>query len=134
MKLSLLLDDTRGAALVEFAVALTVFVVITFGLIQVGLMMSAQAIMQKEVEMIARCANIAANNSTPQCNSASNITTFVATNYPGLRPVPTFTVTMNTTCGGNTGNLVSASYKFNILNLAFTKPSVTLTAEVCYPT
>jgi Flp pilus assembly protein TadG len=134
MKLKQIRDDTRGAALVEFAVALPVFTLMIFGVIQVGLVMWTQFGLQHSVEMAARCATVGAALS-PQgvntnCTNASSVQSFAAAQYYGLRPTPTFAVTLNTTCGSNQGNLVSASYTFSLIRLI---PSMTMTAQSCYP-
>ena len=58
MKLKLLRDDTRGAALVEFTVTLPLFLLLTFGLIYAGLLLFTQSALQHGVEYAARCASI----------------------------------------------------------------------------
>ena len=51
-------DDTRGAALVEFTVTIPFFLLLTFGLIQAGLLLWTQAGLQHGVEEAARCASV----------------------------------------------------------------------------
>ena len=58
MILKLLRDDTRGAALVEFTVTLPFFLLLTFGLIQAGLLLWTQAGLQHGVEVATRCASV----------------------------------------------------------------------------
>ena len=58
MTLKRLRDDTRGAALVEFTVVLPFFVLLTFGLIQAGLLLWTQSGLQHGVELATRCASV----------------------------------------------------------------------------
>ena len=98
MKLKQIGDDTRGAAMVEFAIALPLFTSLIFGLIWLGLLMWTQFSLQRSVELAARCATIAQNTSPAQvdCNTVSvaapptvtGIQSFAETQYFGLGPVP----------------------------------------------
>jgi hypothetical protein len=58
MILKLLRDDTRGASLVEFSVTLPFFLLLTFGLVQAGLLLFTQAGLQHGVEVATRCASV----------------------------------------------------------------------------
>src|SRR3974390_3433879 len=58
MILKLLRDDTRGATLVEFSVTIPFFLLLTFGLIQAGLLLWTQAGLQHGVEVATRCASV----------------------------------------------------------------------------
>jgi hypothetical protein len=133
MKLQQLRGDTRGSAIVEFAIALPVFVLMIFSFIQVGLALWTQIGLQHGVEMAARCATIQpVVNGSPTCNNASSIQNFAAQHSFGLRhPPPTFTWSLQT-CG----NEVTASVAFAlpILHLiSYKVGSVTLHAQSCYP-
>jgi Flp pilus assembly protein TadG len=142
MKVKQIGDDTQGAALVEFAIALPLFTTLIFGLIWLGLVMWTQFSLQRSVERAARCAMVANNTTTSTANcfnvrvaappTVSGIKSFAATQYFGLGTA-TFNVTLNTTCGSYTGNLVSASYTFSLISLYFLKSSPKLTAQSCYP-
>ncbi len=127
MKLRILFDDTQGTALVEYALTLSAFILLTIGLLQLGLLMWTQAGLQHGVELAARCASV----NTTLCGTQSTIKSFAVSNSLALNPpASTFTVTPNTTCGTINGNKVSASYTFNFLPVA---ASVTVTAQSCYP-
>jgi Flp pilus assembly protein TadG len=160
MKLKLIRDDTRGATLVEFSVTLPFFLLLTFGLVQAGLLLWTQLGLQHGVEMAARCASV--NYSANQiglnesCFTAffkdadvnpvkpseviadpTYIEKYAAQNSYGLNlPHDTFTATMsnsvnNPMCGTNNfGYLVTATYTFNLINYIF---SVPLTATSCFP-
>jgi Flp pilus assembly protein TadG len=142
MKVNQIGDDTEGGALAEFAIALPLFTSLILGLIWLGLLMWTQFSLQRSVALAARCATTAQSSSasTTNCDNQSvaapptktGIQNFAATQYFGL-PTPTFTATLKTPCGSNTGNLVSATYTFRLLSLYFFKSSPTLTAQSCYP-
>jgi len=136
-------DDTQGAALVEFAIALPLFTTLIFGLIWLGLVMWTQFSLQRSVGLAARCATVALNSSTTKvdCNTVSvaapptvsGIKSFAATQYFGLGTA-TFTANLSGTAATCTaGNLVSASYTFSLISLYFLKSSPKLTAQSCYP-
>jgi Flp pilus assembly protein TadG len=145
MKLKLIRDDTRGSTLVEFTLTVPIFLSLMFGLVQAGLLLWTQVGLQHGVEMAARCAsvNYAANNAglttscfsptAPNAVTTSTVQSYAAKNSYGLNlPASYFHATLNTTCstGGNSGNLVTASYPFNLIHYIF---SVTLNARSCYP-
>jgi len=127
MKLQRLRSDTEGATAVEFAVMAPLFLVLTFGVIEVGLLMWIVLGLQHGVEMAARCATI----NTTLCNTTSDIQNFGAQNAYGLNPAPAaFTVNTLAACG----NQVTANYTFNWLtDYFFAAPSLTLSARSCYP-
>jgi TadE-like protein len=58
MILKLLRDDTRGGSLVEFTVTVPFFLLLMFGLIQVGLLLYTKAGLQHGVEQATRCASV----------------------------------------------------------------------------
>jgi Flp pilus assembly protein TadG len=126
MNLKRLSRDTQGSSSVALAATMPLFLTLTFGTVEVGLLMWVQVGLQHGVEMAARCASI----NTTLCNNSSNIQNFAAQNAYGLNPPPsTFTVS-TPTCG----NQVAASYSFNYLTTyIFPAPSLTLTAQSCYP-
>ena len=58
MIVKLIRDDTRGSALVEFTVTVPFFLLLMFGLIQVGLLLYTKAGLQHGVELATRCASV----------------------------------------------------------------------------
>ena len=139
-------DDTRGSALVEFTVTLPLFLLLTFGLLQAGLLLYTQAGLQHGVEVAARCAsvNYSANQLqlsqscfivsgspiAPSSVTTSNIKQYAQQNSWGINPslsISNFTVTGGSpgtnTCGTITnpvpGYLVTASYTYNIIHYLF---------------
>jgi Flp pilus assembly protein TadG len=149
MKLRQLNRDERGAALVEFSVVLPLWLSLTFGIVQAGLMLWAQIGLQHGVEMAARCASLsdiaikfgnlanptpcysAISSTTNATANASSVKSYAASNSWGLNPpVSVFSVTAKP-AGCTNGNLVTASYPFTAITYLFSK---TLVAQSCYPT
>lgn len=129
MKLQWLRSDTGGATAVEFAVMAPLFLALTFGVIEVGLLMWILLGLQHGVEMAARCATI----NTTLCNTTSEIQDFAAQNAYGLNPAPA-TFTVSAPPASPCGNQVTANYTFNWLtDYFFMTPSLTLSARSCYP-
>lgn len=117
--------DARGVGALEFAVLLPVFVALVFGIMQLGQLYWTQSALQHAVEMAARCASV---NATT-CGTAAQIQVYAATQAYGLAlPATTFTAT-TPACG----NQVAASYAYAFPAAALVLPSITLTAESCYP-
>jgi Flp pilus assembly protein TadG len=129
MKRKHLYRDQRGGTLVEFTIVLPVFLSLTFGIIQAGLMLWAQVGLQHGVEMAARCASLGDIGNAAA--NASTVKSFAASNSWGINPpASSFTVDpASPNCPG--GNLVTASYPFTAIQYLF---SITLTAQSCYPT
>jgi Flp pilus assembly protein TadG len=130
MSLRRLYDDEQGATAVEFALLMTAFIFVIFGLIRVGVMMWTQAGLQHGAEVAARCASV----NTTLCGSQSQIQNYAAANSLAVNPPSSaFTVPVQPstgTCGSNMGNLVTASYSFNFFPVG---GQITLAAKSCYP-
>jgi Flp pilus assembly protein TadG len=149
MKIRQLYGDERGAALIEFTVMLPLWLSLTFGIVQAGLVLWAQIGLQHGVELAARCASLTdiaikyggltnptacytsvAANTTAAAN-ASAVKSYAASNSFGLNPpVSAFSVSANP-AGCTNGNLVTASYPFTAITYLF---QITLQARSCYPT
>jgi Flp pilus assembly protein TadG len=126
MILKRLSRDTQGSSSVAFAATMPLFLALTFGVAEVGLLMWIQVGLQHGVEMAARCASI----NTTLCNNTTNIQNFASQNAYGLSPPPSTFSVSTPACG----NRVSASYSFSYLtNHFFSASSLTLTAQSCYP-
>jgi Flp pilus assembly protein TadG len=145
MKLQQLYREEQGAALLEFTLIVPLLISLTFGLVQAGYMMWAQAGLQHAVAMAARCAAVSdlaqkadvsfhpATTNTPcyqldgnATTNASSIKSYAADNSWGLNPdTSVFSVNPGSP---RCGVMVTAEYPFQLL---FT---VTLRAQSCYPT
>ena len=163
MKLKQIRDDTRGSALIEFTVTIPFFLVLTFGLVQAGLLLYTQNGLQHGVEVAARCAsvNYSANqlglntscltdptSGVPTPSTVVGNTTYIqqyaAQNSWGIVPSSGFTVNAppiaggTGKCGTNSGTpipgyVVSVSHVYPVINYIFSSVSVTLTAKSCFP-
>jgi Flp pilus assembly protein TadG len=159
MKLKLIRDDTRGGALVEFTVTVPLFLSLTFGLVQAGLLLFTQSGLQHGVESAARCAsvNYSANQLglsqscftvsgtavAPNAVTNANIKQYAAQHSWGIVPSSSsFTIACpagvslgcasagTNKCGTQPGYLVSVSQAYNLIQYIF---SVSLTATSCFP-
>jgi Flp pilus assembly protein TadG len=149
MKIRQLHRDERGAVLIEFTVVLPLWLSLTFGVVQAGLMLWAQIGLQHGVESAARCASVSdiaikyggltkptscyasVSATATAATNAASVKSYAASNSYGLNPpASTFSVSVNPANCTN-GNLVTASYPFTAITYLFKK---TLTAQSCYPT
>jgi Flp pilus assembly protein TadG len=133
MKAKCIHADTQGAVLVEAAITLPLFILTIFIVVELGLLIWTQAGLQHGVEMAARCASV----NTTLCGTPTEVKSFAVAQSLGVKPpASTFSYTANTTCGtgGNTGNLVTASYNFSLFGIyTISMTSLTLSAHSCFP-
>jgi Flp pilus assembly protein TadG len=141
--------DTRGSTSVEFAVVGMALCLITFGIIEAGLLFWVKTGMQLTAAMTARCGAIGYTYS-----NANNIANFACTNTSttqnyavstiastwSLTGITTSDVTLNgtngkvTTCNGFTGNFFSVSLSHSFTNLPPPFGNIsTLSTTACYP-
>ena len=110
---------------IPFGLTAPIFFLLIFGVVEAGLMLFTQTALQHGTEMAARCATI----NTATCSSVSSIQNYAAQQSFGLNvPAATFTVT-TPACG----NQVSANYVYQFITSYFGAPSLTLTAQACFP-
>ena len=149
MILKLLRDDTRGAVIVEFSVTIGVFLLLTFGLIQAGLLLWTNSALQHGVEYAARCASVNYSANQMGLNTScfgvapGTVTNNIIEQYAidhsyGLVPaINNFQVIFTPPPGGalgcptNVGYQVIATYQYNVLEYIF--PAVTLNATSKFP-
>ena len=148
MKLKQIRDDTRGAVIVEFTVTVAFFLLLTFGLVQAGLLLWTQAGLQHGVEYAARCASVNYSAKQMGLNTScfgvdpTTVTNDTIKQYAldhsfGLVPVLSAGLTVTPTPAtsrclpdGISAMLVTASAPYNLINYIF---SVTLTATSKFP-
>ena len=117
--------DTRGAAALEFAILLPLFVALIFGVMQLGQALWTQSALQHAVEMAARCASV----NTVVCGTATQVQAYAATQAYGLAlPAATFSVA-TPACG----NEVTANYALTLPVATPINTAITLNARACYP-
>ena len=123
-----LLDFIRrrdGSTSLEFAMVGPMFIGIMMAIFQGGMLLWTQLGMEHAVESAARCS--AVNSST--CGTPSQIQGYAATQAYGLSlPASVFSFSQ-TSCG----NVVSASYSYSVFSRVFSKASIPLNAQACFP-
>lgn len=139
--------DTTGSTTVEFAIVGWMLCMVTFAIVETGLLWWTKSGMEITATMTARCGaagyaygtNATANfyctsNSTTQTFATNSLTSY------GMFPkmVNATNVTVNgrvTTCNGFTGNFFSVSLSSGFFS--FLPPPLgnytSLTASACYP-
>jgi Flp pilus assembly protein TadG len=113
------IGDRRGSALIQFALVLPPFVMLIFGIIEIGRGLWLQNALHYATEQAARCASI----NTTTC-SAANIGSYAAGVSGANIPASAFTLS-TPLCG----NQVDATYRINVSKVM----SWTLTAKSCFP-
>jgi len=149
MTIRRLRTDERGSILVESAIGMPLFLSLTFGVVQLGLLTWTWVGLQHAVEMAARCASVSDAAISVGLNPASTPTncynlkgsasanlaavqSYAAKNAYGLNPSSSiFAVSVKpATCPS--GNMVSVSnYAVNLIGYIF---SAKLNAQSCYTT
>ena len=149
-----LFKDPSGAVLVEYTLLFPLFVLTVFGAIQAGLLVWTQVGLQHGVDLAARCASVsdaaikAGRDVTVQPTScynkngnasanAARLKQCAASQSYGLNP-PSSAFSVSTSPAVGCGNLVAASYPFDLLggttvDGVFFNFSLTITAQACYP-
>jgi TadE-like protein len=125
MRFLRLAGDQAAASAIEFAMTLPIFLFVFFAVIEGGLLMWTQLGLQNGVEKAARCASI----NTALCGNASAVQNYAARYSYGLNPPPSVFSLTNAACG----NQVSASFTYKFFTYVFRSPSITLTAQSCFP-
>jgi Flp pilus assembly protein TadG len=120
-----LCTDIRGAALIEYAVLLPVFVMLTVGIMQAGQVLWTQAALQHAVDMAARCASV----NTTSCGTVLQVQAYALTQAYGV-PLPADTFTAS---AQPCGNQVVAAYNFSFETMVFPAASLSISARACYP-
>ena len=137
--------DTRGVVSVEFAITGLMLCLMTFAIIESGLLWWLRSGMQVTAAMTARCGAIGYAYNTSNCfvgNAAAtkNYAVSVANSFVLPNMVQTTDVTINgtnglvSTCNGQAGNYFSVTITSNAFK--FLPPplgNLSLTSNACYP-
>ncbi|MFL5238324.1 MAG: TadE/TadG family type IV pilus assembly protein [Rhizomicrobium sp.] len=119
------LSDTRGITAVEFGMTAPMFMVLLFMIVQASMALWTELGISHGAAMAARCRTILPTT----CSTADATKAYAVSESFGLGvPPSTFTVT-TPACG----NQVNASYVYSVVRFVFGTPSVTLTAQSCFP-
>lgn len=125
MKIARMLRDSRATSAVEFGLTAPLFFLLLFGTIDGGLLVWTQIGLQHGAEAAARCASI----NAAICGTTAGIQNYAAQNAFGIGVAPSVFSVSSAACGSQ----VSASYAFGFLSNSFGTPSLTLTAQSCFP-
>ena len=121
--LRFLVVDQRATTVVEFAILVPVFIVMTVGLINLALMMFTISSLHYATEQAARCASV----QTTVCTSASTTTANATSHYYGPNVSPVFTYA-DAACGHQVTGTVTYTLSTGVKD--FTVP---LSASACFP-
>ena len=121
-----LVCDQSGASVVEFALSLTAFLMLMFGLINIARVLWIVGSLHFAAESAARCAS--ANTTT--CNSTTTIQSYALAKYYGESLGGTNPFTYSTTGCGHT---VTASYTYSLVIPLAGTYSLPLAATACFP-
>jgi Flp pilus assembly protein TadG len=122
-----------GNTALEFAIIAPVFLLLLLGTIEFARLCWTQSTLQQAVEAAARCASV----NTTICDNATDTASYAAKQMYGLSVSSgIFTATLNTSCGSNSGNLVSANLPFSFIVSWFnqiTGAPLNVKAQSCFP-
>jgi TadE-like protein len=121
-----LFKDRRGTTAVEFALTAPVFLLMLFGLWQIGYGLWWQFGLQHGAQMAARYASV-----TLPRPSDSAIKTYAASQSYGLNPSPSIFIVSNPTCGNQ---IAVINYPVSPIVAIPVIPALTLNAQACYAT
>jgi Flp pilus assembly protein TadG len=116
-------DDASTST--EFALSAPLYVLLLFGVVQIGLWFWAATALQHGVEAAARCASV----SKATCSSASTIGAYAAQHSLGL-PV---TAASFTSSQASCGNRVTVSYSYLNFVSRLGLPAPSIRASACVP-
>jgi Flp pilus assembly protein TadG len=118
-------EANGGAAAVEMALLMPVFLVFLFGICEFGRALWTQSALQYAVESAARCAVV----NTTTCGTTTQIQTYAAGEVYGMTiPSTSFNVA-TPSCGTK----VSISYAFTLIVPQLIPWAMTLNAQSCHP-
>jgi Flp pilus assembly protein TadG len=149
-----IIRDEQGGAIIENTITMWVFLLLTMGITQAGLIMWSAVGIQHGVEMAARCASVSdaaiaaglkpattptpcydTNNLTGAANHVSKVQSYAASNSWGTGvPPSTFSVTAGTCASPLPSSLVSTPnpYQLSLINFLFSGAKIS--PRSCYPT
>ena len=121
----LLRRDTRGSTMVEFAIVGVLLCLVTFGVIETGLLWWLKSGLQLTAALTARCGAMGYtyNTSNFLCTSTSTTQNYAVTSsqawlFPGMITVANVTVTGKVaSCNGFSGNFFSVSVTSSFFQL-----------------
>jgi Flp pilus assembly protein TadG len=123
----------RATTTVEFALVGSMMLLMTFGTLDLGMLLWTQNALQSTAALAARCSAI----SSPLCANVPNYAVTMAGNWvmPGVITAADVDVADVGTCNSAAGTFrqvtITSTFWVNVLPPPF--PNQTLTARACYP-
>jgi Flp pilus assembly protein TadG len=117
--------NTAAATAVEFALTAPLFFMLIFGIVESGILVWMQQTLQHSVQMAARCASI--NKTT--CGDVTSIQNYASRQAIGLTLAPSLFNVSTRPCGIQ----VAATYTYSFITSYFGIPTLTLSAQACFP-
>lgn len=124
MKRRFIPHDARGVAGLELGLLLPIFLLMIYGIIQIGNMLWTQAALYHGSQMAARCAALQLSN----CASTELTQQYAAAQSYGLRPAASVFSVTNETCGTQ----VVARMNYQPFSALTSSLSVQLEARSCF--
>ena len=136
----ILAADCRGVSALEFAIVAGVFLVLSFGVIELGLLWWTKNALQATAALTARCAGLgacqcAAGACTPAQFAVETASAWVVTGVIGTADV---TISSNVACNGTpqtthtSAAITSRFWASDSLPPPF--PSTAISVSACFPT
>jgi Flp pilus assembly protein TadG len=133
--------DRRGASAVEFALVALPFLLLIFGVIEIGRAMWAREALQETAIAGARCMGVSNSNCAPaRAFDSASTTTYIQTVANGwgiVLPSSGVILSPNATCAGIGGfSSVRLNYTFQTVTPGLLGPlngGLALTATACFP-
>jgi hypothetical protein len=140
--------DEQGSVIVENTITMLVFVLLTMGITQAGLIMWSFTGIQHGVQMAARCASVSdaaiaagvdfATATYAPCyntgrqgatHNASTVKAFAASNSWGMDPPSSTFSVGSVSCASPANTVMASNYNINLMHFLL---SVTITPQSCY--
>ena len=115
----------EGTTAIETAILAPAFFLLLFGIIEAGILFSAQSTLQFAVEAAARCAAV----NTNSCGSTNAIQTYAASQVSTLSVSSSSFSVSTPSCG----HQVSISYPFSSIVPQLIPWTITLNVQSCHP-
>ena len=125
----------RGTATAEFALVLTPFLLLLFGVIHLSLLSYAAMQLNWAAEATARCMVVAQNSGYASASCATNATatSYFDALYHGPTGTPTLTTLDETQICDSAANYQVVATTNYVINAVFFNKTVALTAKACFP-
>lgn len=123
MRLARIRSDEGGAAAIEYALVLPVFITVTVGALCAANLAFAINSLHYAVQDAARCSAV----KTTICTDTTATLTYAKSRYSGPKIGPTFTYS-----SAGCGHTVSATGSYPIMLAAYSV-NVPISASACYP-